>query len=417
MYKAIKFKGFTIVELMVVIVILGILTGLSVFGYSNWHKSISEKEVQSDLQIAASAMENAKNFGAGYPSSLPSNFTSSDKVTLTYRTGSLTSYCIDAVHTSNPSIQYFINSAQGSKPAVGACPPAPVLGETWTALAAPAANQWMAVAYGAGKFVAVSNTGTSRVMTSTDGTSWTLQASAVAAAGNWTNVQYNNGKFIALGSSTGTHRVMTSPDGITWTAGTLAAYNWDGTAYGASKHVALNANTPTTAYTSTDGLTWSTTAGIPSGNWSDIAFGNGRFAAGAISGTNRMMYSSNGTSWTVSTLTNGSFSGISDVIYAGGKFVASANSSTNNVLTSLDGITWTGVTVPELGVGSSLLALEYTGSIYVGVGNNRIMTSTDGISWTNRTSPEANPWRSVAYGNGKLVAVATSGTNRIMVSP
>lgn len=417
MIKPYSNNGFTLVEMLVVIVILGILTSLSVFGYQSWQQGLAERQVQSDLQIAASAMENAKNFGAGYPSSLPSNFTSSDRVTLTYRTGSLTSYCIDAVHTSTPSVQYFINSAQGSKPQVGTCPPPPVLGETWTALAAPAANSWMAVAYGAGKFVAVSSTGTSRVMTSTDGTTWTLQSSAVAAAGNWTNVQYDNGKFIALGNSTGTNRVMTSPDGITWTAGTLAAYNWEGTAYGANKHVALNANTPTTAYTSTDGLTWSTTAGIPSGNWSDIAYGNQRFVAGAISGTNRMMYSSNGTTWTVSTLTNGSFSGINDVIYAGGKFVASANSSSNNMLTSSDGVTWTGVTVPELGVGASLISLEHTGSLYVGVGNNRIMTSTDGISWTNRTSPEANPWRSVAYGNGKLVAVATSGTNRIMVSP
>lgn len=417
MIKTHSNNGFTLVEMLVVIVILGILTSLSVFGYGSWQRGLAERQVQSDLQIAASAMENAKNFSAGYPSSLPSGLTSSDKVTLTYRTGDLTSYCIDATHASNPSIQYFINSAQGNRPAVGTCPPAPVLGETWTAIAAPAANQWMAVTYGAGKFVAVSNTGTSRVMTSTDGTNWTLQSSAVAAAGNWTNVQYDNGKFIALGSSTGTNRVMTSPDGITWTAGTLAAYNWEGTAYGTSTHVALNANTPTTAYTSADGLTWSSTSGIPSGNWSDMTFGNGRFVAGAISGTNRMIYSSNGTAWTIATMTNGSFSGINDVIYEGGKFVASANSSTNNVLTSLDGISWTGVTVPELGVGSSLLALEHTGSIYVGVGSNRIMTSTDGISWTNRTSPEANPWRSVAYGDGKLVAVATSGTNRIMVSP
>lgn len=44
--------------------------------------------------------------------------------------------------------------------------------------------------------------------------------------------------------------------------------------------------------------------------------------------------------------------------------------------------------------------------------------STDpGITWSTRTSPVDNQWRSVAYGNGRFVAVAVSGTgNRVMTS-
>ena len=39
------------------------------------------------------------------------------------------------------------------------------------------------------------------------------------------------------------------------------------------------------------------------------------------------------------------------------------------------------------------------------------MYSTDGISWTAASAAdEANSWRSVTYGNGKFVAVATDGT-------
>ena len=497
--------GFTVVEILVVLLVLGILVGLTAFGYQGWQQGLAKSQVKSDLNMALVAMEQARNFSeSGYPTQIPATFKANKDVTPTYIWGDGQKFCIEMVSKTYSSVKYFIDTTQGKTARAGSCPASPVppaapspsavansssvitvswssvagatsyevrygtgspslaagcssspctigglnaataytvsvvasntagsspagiasvttqgpaLGQTWTAITAPAANQWMAVAYGAGTFVAVSNTGTERVMTSSDGTNWTLRSSAVAAAGNWTNIEYDNGRFIALGTSTGTNRVMTSLDGITWTAGTMSAYNWEGVGYGASKYVALNANTPTTAYTSTDGLTWASTAGIPSGNWSEIAFGNGRFAAGAISGTNRMMYSSDGTTWTVSTLTNGSFSGISDVIYAGGKFVASANSSTNNVLTSSDGITWTAVTVPELSVGATLNSLEYTGVFYVGVGNNRIMTSPDAITWTNRTSPEANPWRSLAYGNGKLVAVSASGTNRIMVSP
>ena len=43
------------------------------------------------------------------------------------------------------------------------------------------------------------------------------------------------------------------------------------------------------------------------------------------------------------------------------------------------------------------------------------MSSPDGITWTIRTSAADNDWRSVAYGNGMFVAVASSGTgNRVM---
>jgi len=45
------------------------------------------------------------------------------------------------------------------------------------------------------------------------------------------------------------------------------------------------------------------------------------------------------------------------------------------------------------------------------------MTSPDGVTWTARSAAEANEWTSVTYGNGLFVAVANSGTNRVMTSP
>jgi hypothetical protein len=44
------------------------------------------------------------------------------------------------------------------------------------------------------------------------------------------------------------------------------------------------------------------------------------------------------------------------------------------------------------------------------------MTSPDGITWTPRAAAEDNLWQSVTYGNGLFVAVAWSGTNRVMTS-
>lgn len=68
--------AFTLVELAIVIVVLGILTGIVTVGYGKWRESIAQKEVQSDLQMAAAAMENAKNFSSGYPTdgTIPSSF-------------------------------------------------------------------------------------------------------------------------------------------------------------------------------------------------------------------------------------------------------------------------------------------------------------------------------------------------------
>ena len=46
-----------------------------------------------------------------------------------------------------------------------------------------------------------------------------------------------------------------------------------------------------------------------------------------------------------------------------------------------------------------------------------VMTSPDGETWTAHNAAEDNIWYSVAYGNGKFVAISQDGTNRVMTSP
>ena len=78
---------------------------------------------------------------------------------------------------------------------------------TWTARAAAEANGWYSVTYGNNLFVAVSISGTNRVMTSPDGITWT--ARAAAKANLWRSVTYGNNLFVAV-SHNGTNRVMTT---------------------------------------------------------------------------------------------------------------------------------------------------------------------------------------------------------------
>ena len=126
-------SGFTIVELIIVVVIIGILAGIVIVGYGNWQDSVAKKSVQSDLKMAAVAMESAKNFGSGYPTALPSTFQSSPKVTVVYYSGNSTDFCIDGTYVSRPSVHYYIDTTKGKDPRLGTC----VAGDEQVAPAAP----------------------------------------------------------------------------------------------------------------------------------------------------------------------------------------------------------------------------------------------------------------------------------------
>ena len=65
--------------------------------------------------------------------------------------------------------------------------------------------------YGAGLFVAVSEDGTSRVMTSPDGITWTSQLAA--AQNSWYAICFGAGTFVAVSFDGNGNRVMTSQNG------------------------------------------------------------------------------------------------------------------------------------------------------------------------------------------------------------
>lgn len=208
----------------------------------------------------------------------------------------------------------------------------------------PEVNNWMGVAWSPtlGLFAAVASSGTHRVMTSPDGTNWTVRTAA--SASDWQCIAWSEdlGLFVAMG----TNVVMTSPDGITWTSRTAPSNNqffsvvWCGGTMQKFVATAL-----TRLATSTDGITWT-----------DYASSN--FAGNIIS---RVAYSPDldqvlvtqnsgpGAAYISSTALAGSWTSSSPgnvrcACWSHEFSVWVAAGSSGHITTSPDGLTWTSQT-------------------------------------------------------------------------
>lgn len=114
-------KGFTLVEILVALVVLGLLVGIGSAAYGGWRTSAAIKEVDLDLRGLRTAMQNYQSLNPGYPSDYTTVFTPSKNVQFTVRTLTATSYCISAESKVNTSIDYYISNTTTS-PQVGTCP-------------------------------------------------------------------------------------------------------------------------------------------------------------------------------------------------------------------------------------------------------------------------------------------------------
>lgn len=117
-------NGYTLIEVMMVIAIISIIAAVSYVSYSNFRHNLVVSALKSDLNGAASAMENERNFGSsGYPAALPSTFTPSDNVAIAGgSTDAGETYCVEAVSSEDPSLYYYVDSLIASQGAQeGSC--------------------------------------------------------------------------------------------------------------------------------------------------------------------------------------------------------------------------------------------------------------------------------------------------------
>lgn len=283
---------------------------------------------------------------------------------------------------------------------------------------------WEAVAYGAGRYVAIRGTGsTQNVATSTDGATWT-KANLPGSTSGWTDITFGNGKFVAVRTSASDQLFAYSTDGITWSVVTptalapAAAGNWKKVAYGAGKFVAVGSGTSANVAYSTDGINWST-ALIPGGLlWNGVTYGADRFVAvsfdAAANGANNIAYSTDGVTWTRTGLTGDSTARFTSIAFGGGKYLAVGNKQAS----SSDGVTWSVV-----GTAKNLTNVVYVLSQYVafGAANGALAQySADGVSWTNTSLgggivPSSGAFTIGAFGGSRFVIIA-SGDGQVAYS-
>jgi len=140
--ETLKLKAFTIVELLVVIVVIGILAAITIVGYTGVSKKAVEASLKSDLSNATKRLEMYKVDYGYYPDSIDSTthcpspsdpkycLSHSGTNTLTYTpTGSsnIQAYSLDSANGTNT---YFVTNNSG--PAIGSSVPTVTIGtQTW----------------------------------------------------------------------------------------------------------------------------------------------------------------------------------------------------------------------------------------------------------------------------------------------
>jgi hypothetical protein len=267
---------------------------------------------------------------------------------------------------------------------------------------------WLDVKYSSalGRFVAVTFSGTNRIITSDDGITWTPN-NGQALNLNWLSLAHSPslGLFAAVanGGAGGTAKVMTSPDGLTWTIRNFATSNvdWSGIAWSPTLSlfaaVSESGTIPLPLNTSPDGITWTSRTGV-GGGWRRIIWADGPAIflkmGWTTGGFSQFGTSANGILWTLRPTT------IPTTLFNDAVWVSSLNlivavgnfGAGDHIATSPDGITWTSRTISG---NPDLWSIEYASELglLVAQGSFSYYLSQNGIDWWQGPGTSLNPSR------------------------
>lgn len=233
---------------------------------------------------------------------------------------------------------------------------------------------YSSAAFGAGKFMSIPSIGTS-LYYSNNLAQWTL--SRLPADANWTNITFgtDNWVIISAGATSGGSTALYSNSfGLAWKATTLPSSSyWFDTVYGNGKFVAIS-------------------AGRYYKSLAPVAVSATGVGASVSIGTI-------GTAYTVTLVSSGTGYTTSDTVKVLGTNLGGSSPANDATIT---------VTAQ---IGGNIQSVSISGTAVTG-GNAQPAYSTNyGASWTTGSGISTLPWKSVTYGLGKFVAVASGSRN------
>lgn len=196
---------------------------------------------------------------------------------------------------------------------------------------------------------------------------------------------------------------FSSPTYSTAASTMVTSAEWKSVAFGNNVFIAVANNIVNSSNT---GTSWDTGT-IPAGNWSAVAYGNGRFVA--VSSDGKSAYGTTANSFT---LTSIPFATYSAIVYgdAVDTWVAVADGGTKAAYSTDNGTTWTAATLPE---GADWTSVAYGNGKFVAVAASdstatQTAYSADGITWSSGSWIGGS--KVVKFGNGRFVALGGAGT-------
>lgn len=106
--------GFTVVEVLVIVVVISILASITVVSYGAWRHRTADSVVRSDLTQATNTLKSYKNFKNSYPPNLAdTGFAASDEVALKLSTNAAQVPQYENL-TPDQNAQLFLNSCNAA---------------------------------------------------------------------------------------------------------------------------------------------------------------------------------------------------------------------------------------------------------------------------------------------------------------
>jgi hypothetical protein len=201
-----------------------------------------------------------------------------------------------------------------------------------------------------------------------------------------------DGNIIVAISDDGEYRIMTSLDqGETWEKIYLPFYStWEDIIYAQNKFIAVASSGTYSIISSSDGINWSSVIVPQKNRWQSITYGNGLFVVVGLDGNNRVMTSNNGSLWIIRETPN--LLPLKKV-----KFIPSYDEENAKfIAVSEDDIFLLSSTQQDVQAYS------------------KAFISEDAITWENINISENKGWNTITFGNGRFVALAISGRNKLL---